>query len=363
MLTPTLFDLAAIVGLRPIRENYEPSRPTQINPGFNFSDGGFGIFITDHSDSIRDVDAYEHIMFLTYWLNLYVFFPRGDQILKMFVPLATQLHEHHMIFISKLILCGLYESLGTSSSNIIDRSYLNSLLIGGLVWLLQLWLNATFVPPCTNTPSNMIWVLKVLDLPILPLMMTRQCCRRCLRKVVLPENPGHLKGDVVVRVMIESVLTFDAKDAVEVEDTPLKMRRRSGTNYTPDLGPASSSLNLDDKEISLDILASPTLEDRKGHALSTPNPSPPPGILENMVSRTTAHATTSSPSLLGAVNNDLSVLAELRELMFKLGRPEIPAAISAFSLDLEILLDQSDLVTRLKRPSTILVEEKYGALS
>ncbi|KAI5417469.1 hypothetical protein KIW84_042178 [Lathyrus oleraceus] len=45
-----------------------------------------------------EIDAYEHKTFLTYWLNLYVFFPRGDKILKMFVYFATQLHEHHKMW-------------------------------------------------------------------------------------------------------------------------------------------------------------------------------------------------------------------------------------------------------------------------
>lgn len=41
-------------------------------------------------------------------------------------------------------------------------------------------------------------------------------------KVVLPENPGHLKGSCASRVRNKHVLAFDTNDEVEAEDTPLK---------------------------------------------------------------------------------------------------------------------------------------------
>lgn len=38
---------------------------------------------------------------------------------------------------------------------------------------------------------------------------------------MLPENPGHLKGDSAVRIRVEPILSLDAEDEVEAEDTPL----------------------------------------------------------------------------------------------------------------------------------------------
>lgn len=38
---------------------------------------------------------------------------------------------------------------------------------------------------------------------------------------MLPENPGHLKGDSAVRVRVEPILSLDAEDGVEAKDTPL----------------------------------------------------------------------------------------------------------------------------------------------
>lgn len=48
MLTPTLFDFAAITNLRPTKETYAPSWPTRANLAFDFSDGHFDVFIQTH---------------------------------------------------------------------------------------------------------------------------------------------------------------------------------------------------------------------------------------------------------------------------------------------------------------------------
>lgn len=84
--------------------------------------------------------------------------PPGDQILKMFVPLATQLHEQRKVYLNKLILCGIYKSLWISSRQILDSPCFNTIQIGGPIWLLQMWLNATFVPNlCSeNLPSTVV---------------------------------------------------------------------------------------------------------------------------------------------------------------------------------------------------------------
>lgn len=47
--------------------------------------------------------------------------------------------------------------------------------------------------------------------------------------------------------------------------------------------------------IPLDTLESPTPEVGKGCAFSIPNPTPQPGILENLVGITNSHTSTSSP--------------------------------------------------------------------
>lgn len=74
---------------------------------------------------------------------------------KKFVPLATQLHEGRKICLSKLNLYGLYESTGLASQDLKQKTNIESLHVGGPIWLLQLWLNATVEPSLkTNIPPN-----------------------------------------------------------------------------------------------------------------------------------------------------------------------------------------------------------------
>lgn len=68
-------------------------------------------------------------------------------------------------------------------------------------------------------------------------------------KVVLPENPGHMKVNGTTRVRIEYVLTFNTNDTVEAGDTPLQRRRMRGNKSTPNPGLTSSSLNSGEKEV------------------------------------------------------------------------------------------------------------------
>lgn len=81
MLTPTLFDVAAITGLSPLGEILDPTLPTEN--GFSFSRGSLQNYIEDHhnKDSV-EVSEEEHIVFLTPWLSYYVFCPDSLQIAK-----------------------------------------------------------------------------------------------------------------------------------------------------------------------------------------------------------------------------------------------------------------------------------------
>lgn len=66
---------------------------------------------------------------------------------KKFIPRATQFHERIGVYLNKLIMCGLYESLGIACRNLRAREDLNAkFMISYHMWFLQLWLNATFEP-------------------------------------------------------------------------------------------------------------------------------------------------------------------------------------------------------------------------
>jgi hypothetical protein len=73
MMTPTLFDVAAITGLRPTRPTFDPKYVSQYF-SFDYKTLTFSGFIEDHHDTkSAEVSDEEHIAFLTYWLSHFVF--------------------------------------------------------------------------------------------------------------------------------------------------------------------------------------------------------------------------------------------------------------------------------------------------
>lgn len=77
----------------------------------------------------------------------------------MYISMATHLHEGVNFCLRKLILASLYEALGHASEDL--RRAIDSFQIGGPIWLLQLWLNATFahtlniqIPHCTEVGAK-----------------------------------------------------------------------------------------------------------------------------------------------------------------------------------------------------------------
>lgn len=70
MITSTLFNIVAIVGLLPTREAFEPLTKTKTD--FTFVRTACNSFIEDHQGLTDRVDDQEHIAFLTYRLSTYV---------------------------------------------------------------------------------------------------------------------------------------------------------------------------------------------------------------------------------------------------------------------------------------------------
>ncbi|WJX77585.1 hypothetical protein P8452_60878 [Trifolium repens] len=95
MLTPTLLDVAAITGLRPVGDHFDP---TKI----------------------------------------------GDKVARMYIPLAQQINEGRLFSLGRLLLACLYEAMGNASDAIKASKDGSKVSIAGPMWLLQLWLNATF---------------------------------------------------------------------------------------------------------------------------------------------------------------------------------------------------------------------------
>lgn len=143
MLTPTLLDVVAITGLKPIGEMFDPDN-CESDFNFDFKRSTFGNYIEDHHNLDDEVSDEEHIAFLTFWLSIYVLCTRSIQVAKHYRTLAFQLHEGKQVCLSKLLLGCVYESLNQGATEMRNQDFF--LIIPGLLWLFQLLLLATFRP-------------------------------------------------------------------------------------------------------------------------------------------------------------------------------------------------------------------------
>src|ERR1051325_2827929 len=151
MMTPTLLDLAALTGVKPAGKIFNHTDYTPISIKFDVGESKhptYTNFINYHQRDSDDVSDEEHVAFLTLWLSRFVFCSRSMQIAKQFVYLATPLHRGENISLGQLILASLYASLTDVVNQIKTFDLANpkkkSVLVHGPLWLLQLWLNATF---------------------------------------------------------------------------------------------------------------------------------------------------------------------------------------------------------------------------
>lgn len=137
MLTPTIFDVAAITCLSPLGETFDLTLLTKTT--FSFSRASLQNYIEDHhnKDFVKVSDE-EHITFLTLWLSYYVFYPGSLQIAKSYISLAIQIYEGRQVSLGKLLLASLYHSLGLAT---LKLKYLHStskaLNLSGPMWMLQ----------------------------------------------------------------------------------------------------------------------------------------------------------------------------------------------------------------------------------
>lgn len=70
MMTPTLFDLATIIGLQPTGKALDPNISNENAINFDHNKASFGRYINDHHDTASDeVSDTEHITFLALWLS------------------------------------------------------------------------------------------------------------------------------------------------------------------------------------------------------------------------------------------------------------------------------------------------------
>lgn len=145
MVTPTLFNLAVITGLKPTGYTYDPEIDVANTIAFSTSLAAYSTHIAYYHDKdIGTISDMEHIAFLALWLSHSVFYSKSLQVAKKYLTLANQLHIGHDICLSEMILESLYESLSDGVAQLKNLGEKGNLLLFDPFWLLQLWLNATF---------------------------------------------------------------------------------------------------------------------------------------------------------------------------------------------------------------------------
>jgi hypothetical protein len=144
MLTPTLLDVAAITGLRRNGDHFDPTK-TGDKVELNYKENTFSKYIAENMGKAgEEVSIEEHVAFLTLWLSHFVFCSKSLQVARMFIPMAQQINEGRLFSLGRLLLASLYEAMGNASDAIKASKNGSTFSVAGPIWLLQLWLNATF---------------------------------------------------------------------------------------------------------------------------------------------------------------------------------------------------------------------------
>lgn len=116
MVTPALFDIAAITCLYPTGKNFDPNESDDNAINLNTNCSRFGKYIEDyHVTNTGKVSNEEHITFLALWLSICIFCCKYLKVAKRYLTLANQGCD---ICFSQLTLGSLYESLGLATESL-----------------------------------------------------------------------------------------------------------------------------------------------------------------------------------------------------------------------------------------------------
>lgn len=145
MMTPTLFDVAGIIGFKLTGETYDPDFFSKDIIGFDTSRAAFTTHIFYyHDQDIYEVSDTEHIPFLALWLSRCVFCSKSLHVVKKYLTLENQLHAEHNVCLREMILDNHYEYLGEGVTALKNINTKGNLLLSSPFWMLRLWLNASF---------------------------------------------------------------------------------------------------------------------------------------------------------------------------------------------------------------------------
>ncbi|CAL8119925.1 unnamed protein product [Prunus armeniaca] len=149
-MSPTLLDMAQIFGFmphgRPVdaigdyhrRKNQEKlSKPFTISPAVINQNYSFSNYLSKFSVE-KDKDQ-QHMLFLLYWLNRFVFPNRSSAVLLEYRHLAEALPNHTNVGLGPTVLAHLFKNLHTATlANPLNLS------AHGTFWMIQIWLQVYF---------------------------------------------------------------------------------------------------------------------------------------------------------------------------------------------------------------------------
>ncbi|BBG93335.1 autoinhibited Ca2+-ATPase 11 [Prunus dulcis] len=234
-MAPTLLDMAQIFGFRP------HGRPVDAVGDYHRRKNQEKKFNAE-----KDKDQ-QHMLFLLYWLNRFVFPNRSSAVLLEYRHLAEALHNHTDVGLGPTVLAHLFKNLHTATL----ENPLN-LSAPGAFWMIQIWLQVYF--PELRFPDIVLPENQVLALPLISaevpkrsleeyLMLFRHCTKRSAAQwqVICPMVGANLQITIWGRSLSSKLLR---KAAWLPQLIPLKSYRSCNR--------ASSWRDADDLEVHKD---------------------------------------------------------------------------------------------------------------
>jgi hypothetical protein len=150
-MTPTLMDVVMITGLdivSPSPSAYNlPEVPFRLSSKSECTN--WGAYLNQHVKTKCPVTEREHMTFLNFWLEYFIFCGPSLAPIKNYLSLAYELAKGATVGLGKLFLGEVYKYLHLMSSSLLSQKKLKT---GGPWWFIQLWAHLYFQSYISNFP-------------------------------------------------------------------------------------------------------------------------------------------------------------------------------------------------------------------
>ncbi|CAL9001805.1 unnamed protein product, partial [Prunus brigantina] len=221
-MAPTLLDMAQIFGFRPHgrpvdavgdyhrRKNQEKlAKPFTISPASINQNCSFSNYLKKFSAE-KDKDQ-QHMLFLLYWLNRFIFPNRSSAVLLEYRHLAEALHNHTDVGLGPTVLAHLFKNLYSATL----ENPLN-LSAPGAFWMIQIWLQVYF--PELRFPDVVLPEDQVLAHPLMAAEVPRRSIEEYLMFFCHCTKRSAAQWQVVIRRTVTSVISAGDLELPSVEE-------------------------------------------------------------------------------------------------------------------------------------------------